>query len=94
MNIATGNVIRVSAASPDWVVTFDLGDEAEIVAPVVGWATVMQAWTSEGDTTRIEPAFLWGDMVWTETELREHSPGLSAFEIRAREITRATTKEG
>lgn len=83
MIIANGNVISVSATSPDWVVAFDLGDKAEIVAPVIGWATLAQAVLNDGSaTTRVEPAFLWGDMVWTETELREHSPGLTRFGIR------------
>jgi hypothetical protein len=95
MKIATGNVINMAAAAPDWVVAFNIGGETdEIVCPVFGWATVVETHLNDGTvTTAIEPAFLWGDMVWTSTELREHTPGLSGIEIRAREVSRAATKE-
>lgn len=95
MNIATGNVINLTAAAPDWVVAFDIGGETgEVVCPVIGWATVAEAEMTDGTvSTCVQPAFLWGDMVWTPTELREHTPGLSGVEIRAREITHATAKE-
>lgn len=90
MKIDKGHVISVSAATPDWVVVIDLGDDTEIICSIIGWATLVQARMKDGTvTTNVEPAFLWGDMVWTETELREHSPGLARFEIRAREINRA-----
>lgn len=88
MKIETGNVINVSSCNPDWLVAFDLGGETgEVVCPVVGWATVVQAHMQDGGvTTEVKPAFLWGDMVWVESELRDHTPGLGHVEIRAREI--------
>ena len=95
MNIAKGNVINMAPAGHDWTITFDVGDETgEVVCPVIGWATVAQAHMKDGTvTTAVEPVFVWGSMVWTESELREHTPGLGGIEIRAREITRAATKE-
>jgi hypothetical protein len=96
MNIATGSILNMAPAGHDWVIAFDEGDETapEIVCPVVGWATVVQSRMNDGTVhTEIAPAFLYVDMVWTPTELREHNPAASGFEIRAREITRATTKE-
>lgn len=92
MNIATGSVLNMAPAGHDWVIAVDLGDETgpEIVCPVIGWATVVEAHLSDGTaTTCVQPAFLYVDMVWTPNELREHNPAASGFEIRAREITRA-----
>lgn len=91
MIIAKGHVINLAPAGHDWVVAFDLGDETgETVCPVVGWATVARAALNDGSTTtEVEPAFLWGNQVWIETDFREHAPNFSGFEIRAREITRA-----
>ena len=90
MKIANGSIISISAAGPDWTVAFDLGDGNEIVCPLIGWATVVEAHFSDGTTaTRIEPAFLWDAQVWTGGELREHTPTLEGFEIRAREIVHA-----
>ncbi|WP_405549513.1 hypothetical protein OG215_25145 [Streptomyces globisporus] len=84
MNIATGNVISVAPAAPmDWVVAFNLDGDDEIVCLVVGWATVVTAHLKDGTAaTAIEPAFFWADTVWTSSELREHTPGLSGIEIR------------
>lgn len=91
MNIATGSVLNMAPVAPDWVVAFDIGGETgEIVCPVIGWATVVEAHMNDGTvSTCVQPAFLYGDMVWIPSELREHTPGLSGVEIRAREITRA-----
>jgi hypothetical protein len=84
MNIATGSVLNMAPAAPDWVVAFDLGGESgEVVCPVIGWATVVQSRMKDGTAhTDVKPAFLWGDIVWTEAELREHTPGLKGVEIR------------
>lgn len=89
MKIATGSILNMAPAGHDWVAAFDIGGETEeIVCPVIGWATVVEAHMSDGTaTTCVQPAFLYADMVWTPTELREHTPGLSGIEIRAREIT-------
>lgn len=91
MKIETGNVINLTACAPDWVVAFNLGGETgEVICPVIGWATVVEAHLTDGTTsTAVQPAFLWGDMVWTPSELREHTPGLGSVEIYAREITRS-----
>jgi hypothetical protein len=89
MNIATGSILNMAPAGHDWVIAFDEGDETqpEIVCPVIGWATVVEARLNDGTvSTCIQPAFLYVDMVWTPSELREHNPAASGFEIRAREI--------
>ncbi|MER8004959.1 hypothetical protein [Streptomyces sp. NPDC094149] len=94
MNIATGSVLNMAPAGNDWVIAFDYGDETapEIVRPVIGWATVVEAHLSDGTaTTCLQPAFLYLDMVWTPTELREHDSRISGFEVRAREIARPVT---
>lgn len=91
MNIATGSILNMAPAGHDWVIAFDLGDETgpEVVCPVIGWATVVEAHLTDGTaTTCLQPAFLYVDMVWTPSELREHNPAASGFEIRAREISR------
>ncbi|MEU9894264.1 hypothetical protein ACIBCS_27925 [Streptomyces phaeochromogenes] len=101
MNIATGSVLNMAPAGHDWVIAFDEGDETlpEIVCPVVGWATVVEARLNDGTaTTCVQPAFLYVDMVWTPNELREHNATVSGFEIRARVIpgaaaARARAKE-
>ena len=96
MNIATGSILNMAPAGHDWVIAFNEGDETqpEIVCPVIGWATVVEAHLNDGTAaTCVQPAFLYVDMVWTPNELREHNPAASGFEIRTREITRATTKE-
>lgn len=89
MNIATGSVLNMAPAGHDWVIAFDEGDETqpEIVCPVIGWATVVDAHLTDGTAaTSLQPAFLYVDMVWTPNELREHNPAVTGFEIRAREI--------
>ncbi|MFJ9903941.1 hypothetical protein ACIRVK_13720 [Streptomyces sp. NPDC101152] len=90
MKIATDSIISLAPTGPDWVVAFDLGGETgEVVCPVIGWATVVQAHMQDGSVvTEIKPAFLWGDLVWIENELRDHTPDLGYVEVRAREITR------
>ncbi|MEU1194951.1 hypothetical protein ABZ446_01850 [Streptomyces sp. NPDC005813] len=95
MNIATGSILNLAPAGHDWVIAFDLGDETgpEIVCPLIGWATVVEAHLNDGTaTTCVQPAFLYVDMVWTPNELREHNPAASGFEVRAREITQPVTK--
>ncbi|WP_306186935.1 hypothetical protein [Streptomyces sp. MK5] len=93
MIIANGNVISIAAAAPDWVAVLSEGNSEDITCPVIGWATVVQAHMNDGTvTTSVEPAFLWGEQVWTETDAREHSTGGLRFEIRAREITQPVTK--
>lgn len=97
MNIATGSILNMAPAGHDWVIAFDHGEETaeELVCPVIGWATVVDAHLTDGTaTTCVQPAFLYLDMVWTPNELREHDSDVSGFEVRAREITRVTTKEG
>lgn len=89
MIIATGSVLNVAPAGHDWVIAFDHGDETqpEIVCPVIGWATVVEAHLNDGTaTTCLQPAFLHLDMVWTPNELREHNHEITGFELRAREI--------
>ncbi|MFJ4617395.1 hypothetical protein [Streptomyces sp. NPDC088812] len=82
MNIATGSVINLAPANPGWVVILSEGNSADTICPVIGWATVVQAHMKDGTvTTRVEPAFLWGEQVWTETDAREHSAGGLRFEI-------------
>lgn len=86
MNIATGSTLNMAPAGHDWVIAFNEGDETgpEVVCPVIGWATVVVAHLNDGTvSTEVKPAFVWGDMVWTENELREHSPELRAFDIRS-----------
>ncbi|WP_432132727.1 hypothetical protein [Streptomyces tendae] len=84
MNIATGSILNMTPADNDWVVAFGLeGEPDDVVCPVIGWATVVQAHMKDGTVhTEVKPAFVWGDMVWTETELREHTPGLKRVQIR------------
>ncbi|MGW6261360.1 hypothetical protein [Streptomyces sp. NPDC055085] len=91
MNIATGSVLNLAPCAPDWVVALDYGNETEreIVCPVIGWATVIEAHLTDGTaTTAVQPAFLYLDTVWTPTELREHDHEVNGYEIRACEITR------
>ncbi|MEU3318881.1 hypothetical protein [Streptomyces sp. NPDC006785] len=86
MNIDKGNVINMIPATPDWIVAFNISEHEgndEIVCPVIGWATTVEAQLPNGlVTTCVEPAFVWGDTVWTPGELREHTPGLSGVETR------------
>lgn len=90
MKIAAGSVINIAPTAPDWIVILSEGDSEDIICPVIGWATVVQAHMNDGTVaTSVEPAFLWGDQVWTETDAREHSTGGLRFAIRARETTRA-----
>jgi len=95
MNIATGSILNMAPAGHDWVIAFDfIDDSPEIVCPVIGWATVVEAHLTDGTaTTGVQPVFLYLDMLWTPSQLREHTPELGAYNVRAREITRATTKE-
>lgn len=96
MNIATGSVLNMAPAGHDWVIAFDYGHEAteDIVCPVIGWATVVDAHLTDGTaTTSIQPVFLYQDVLWTPSELREDDHEVGLFNIRAREITRAATKE-
>lgn len=96
MIIATGSILNMAPAAPDWVIAFDYGHEKteDLVCPVIGWATVVSAVDSIGvATTSIQPAFLHQDMVWTPAELREFDHEVGVWNIRAREITRATTEE-
>lgn len=89
MNIATGSILNMAPAGHDWVIAFDEGGETqpEIVCPVIGWATVVEAHLNDDTaSTCVQPAFLYLDMVWTPNELREHNHEISGFEIRAREI--------
>jgi len=90
MNIATGSILNMAPAGNDWVIAFDYGREGgeDLVCPVIGWATVVDARLSDGTaTTSIQPAFLHLDMVWTPAELREHDHEVGVWNIRAREIT-------
>ncbi|MEV8552589.1 hypothetical protein AB0L04_22570 [Streptomyces glaucescens] len=90
MKIAAGSVINIAPATPDWVVVLNEGNSEDITCPVIGWATVVQAHMNDGTVaTTIEPAFLWGEQVWTESDAREHSTGGLRFEIRARSTVRA-----
>ncbi|MEH0627902.1 hypothetical protein [Streptomyces stelliscabiei] len=83
MKIAPGNVINMTTAAPGWHFAFDLGEGAEIVCPLIGWATVVEAHMNDGTaTTRVEPAFVWSQQVWTLSALREHAPTLDAYDIR------------
>jgi len=84
MKIANGNVISMAPAQPGWTVAIDLGgSEPEPPCPLVGWATVIQTHLKDGTTTTvIEPAFLWGQQVWIETDLREHAPDKVVLDIR------------
>lgn len=88
MNIAIGSVINMTPASAGWDIAFDLGGETgEVVCPVIGWATVVQSRTKAGNAnTVVQPAFVWGDQVWTETELREHTPDLGGIAIRRQDF--------
>lgn len=91
MKIATGSVLNMAPAGHDWVVALDHGDEttAEIICPVVGWATVVEAHLTDGTaSTAVQPAFLYLDTVWTPNELRAFDYEVKGYEIRAREITR------
>ena len=92
MNIATGSILNMTPAGNDWVVAFDHGDETEpeIVCPVIGWATVVDAHLNDGTaTTSIQPVFLYLDVLWTPNELREHDYEVGLCSVRAREIVRA-----
>jgi hypothetical protein len=90
VKIETGSVINLTACAPDWTVAFNHSETEQIVCPVIGWATVVEAHMNDGTTaTSVQPAFLYGDMVWTPTELREHTPGLGSIAIRARETVHA-----
>jgi hypothetical protein len=85
MNIATGSVINMTPApNGAWSAVFQLDTDGDIeLCPVIGWATVVTAHLNDGSvSTEVKPAFVWGAMVWTETELREHTPTLTAFDIR------------
>lgn len=84
MNLSTGSVLNMAPAHGPWEIAFDLGGETGTVAcPVIGWATVVIARMTDGTAhTEIKPAFVWGDMVWTETDLREHTPGLCNVTLR------------
>lgn len=92
MKIATGSILNMAPAGHDWVIALDSGDEtvAEVICPVVAWATVIDAHLTDGSAcTSVQPAFLHLGTVWTPNELREHAPEVRGVEIRAREITRA-----
>lgn len=84
MKLSIGSILNMTPADGPWEIAFDLGAETDtVVAPVIGWATVVEAHMSDGTTsTAIQPAFVWGDMVWTEHELRVHTPGLGAITLR------------
>ncbi|MEU3836113.1 hypothetical protein [Streptomyces microflavus] len=84
MNIAPANAISVAPTAPGWEVSFNFADGEDIVRPVIGWATVATSRDESGETTTsIEPAFVWLHKVWTETDVREHTPGALRFELRA-----------
>ncbi|MFJ6566452.1 hypothetical protein ACIQNU_03470 [Streptomyces sp. NPDC091292] len=93
MKITTGSVITMTPVAPGWVVIFDQGGEVgEVTCPVIGWATVVNAHLNDGTVhTEIKPAFLWGDMVWTEHDLREHAPEITRVEIRPGAVLSAVT---
>lgn len=77
MKIAPGSVAAFATAQPGWTVTIRWGGEEPKIetGPVVGWATVVSAHLNDGTTsTLIQPAFILGGDVITESELREHSP--------------------
>ncbi|MFJ7229820.1 hypothetical protein ACIQVF_09775 [Streptomyces tendae] len=90
MKIATGNVHHVAPCPPGWLVVLNNGadQEQEIVCPLIGWATVVEAHLADGTTsTAVQPAFLYLNTVWTPGELREHDTEFSGYEIRSREIS-------
>lgn len=90
MNIATGSILNLAPAGADWTVVFHHGDTEQIICPVIGWATVVDAHLTDGTaTTSIQPAFLYLDTIWTPAELREHDFEVSAITINARENARA-----
>lgn len=86
MKLGIGSTLNMAPASGPWEIAFDLGDGDEIqvaVCPVIGWATVVTAHLDDGTAhTELQPAFVWGDGVWTESELREHTPGLGHLTLR------------
>lgn len=96
MIIATGSILNMAPAGPDWVIVFDYGHEEteDLVCPIIGWATVVDACLTDGTaTTSIQPAFLHVGMVWTPAELREHDHEVGVWNINARELARVATGE-
>ncbi|MEU5707903.1 hypothetical protein [Streptomyces flaveolus] len=85
MNIAPGSIASITPI-PDgtWNVVFKSDEDSGWeVCPVIGWATVVTSATADGAAhTDVQPAFLWGDMVWTESDLREHAADFTGFGIR------------
>jgi hypothetical protein len=83
MKLSTGSTLSLAPAT-GWEIAFDLaGETGAVVCPVIGWATVVAAHMNDGTvSTEIKPAFVWGDMVWTEADLREHTPGLGLITLR------------
>jgi hypothetical protein len=84
MKLSTGSIVTMAPApSGAWAVTFQLSTDGAIeFCPVIGWATVVTAHLKDGTvSTELQAAFVWGDQVWTERDLREHSPELTAFSI-------------
>ncbi|CAM5714852.1 hypothetical protein SVIOM342S_07646 [Streptomyces violaceorubidus] len=53
MKIATGNVHHVAPCPPGWLVVLNNGadQEQEIVCPLIGWATVVEAHLADGTTS-------------------------------------------
>ncbi|MFD4524858.1 hypothetical protein ACFWP7_13220 [Streptomyces sp. NPDC058470] len=85
MKLSIGSTVNMTPAPNGvWSAVFQLAPDSDIeLCPVIGWATVVVAHLKDGTvSTEVKPAFVWGDMVWTENELREHSPELTAFDIR------------
>lgn len=84
MKLSIGSILNMTPADGPWEIAFDLGAETDtVVAPVIGWATVVGAHMNDGTVhTELKPAFVWGDMVWTEMDLRDHTPGLGPVTLR------------
>ncbi|MGW3936469.1 hypothetical protein [Streptomyces phaeochromogenes] len=84
MRLTIGSIVNMTPAPGPWEIAFDPdGGSDMVVCPVIGWATVVTAHMKDASVhTELKPAFVWGDMVWTETELREHTPGLGGITLR------------
>ncbi|MDX3555311.1 hypothetical protein PV729_26690 [Streptomyces europaeiscabiei] len=84
MKLSIGSVLNMTPVTAAWEIAFDIGGETgTVVCPVIGWATVVSSLMKDGTAhTEIKPAFVWGDMVWTEADLREHTPDLRGITLR------------
>ncbi|MFK0154615.1 hypothetical protein ACIQVK_21390 [Streptomyces sp. NPDC090493] len=83
MKLDIGSILNMTPETGGWEFVFDLGDAETVVCPVIGWATVVTAHLNDGTVhTEIKPAFVWGDLVWTEPELHEHAAGVTGITLR------------